>query len=225
MRSNEHGFPKDAASLEKEIDETRADVRATLEALEEKLSPGQVLDHIVALVRRHGGDYAESFVKAAKENPVATLMASMGLAWLVTAARPEGHERTPRMTRHGRSPAAEETTPALGETALALPDRRETRAGRIRSGFDHLIYEQPLVMGAIGVAVGAIVGAALRSTNGWGNGGGAYVEESIEEIEEEAELEAAAREAADEALRSSTTIEPRRTGPAAGTTRDEPPGP
>jgi hypothetical protein len=40
----------------------------------------------------------------------------------------------------------------------------QAQAQRVREGFNNLLTEQPLVVGALGIAVGALIGAALPST-------------------------------------------------------------
>jgi hypothetical protein len=49
---------KDPDTLEREIDQTRAQMDQTLGALGRKLSPGQLIDEALGLFREHGGDFA-----------------------------------------------------------------------------------------------------------------------------------------------------------------------
>ena len=67
--------------------------------------------------------------------------------------------------------AAHRTTQTLSEAADATRGRaaqlgEATRQGaqRVRSGYDHLVNEQPLALGAIGLALGAVLAAAAPRT-------------------------------------------------------------
>lgn len=52
----------------------------------------------------------------------------------------------------------------LGERARAMSSSARHGAERARGGFGHLLEEQPLLLGAIGLAAGVIAGAALPPT-------------------------------------------------------------
>lgn len=53
---------------------------------------------------------------------------------------------------------------AAGERAGSARQAASERAGQARAGFDRMLREQPLVLGAIGIAAGAVIGAALPPT-------------------------------------------------------------
>jgi beta-lactamase regulating signal transducer with metallopeptidase domain len=56
------------------------------------------------------------------------------------------------------------STGAVKETVNRTTNVAQAQAQRAREGFNTLLEEQPLVLGAFGVALGAIIGAALPST-------------------------------------------------------------
>jgi hypothetical protein len=60
--------------------------------------------------------------------------------------------------------AARERVGHLGETARGQMERVRHQAERMRSGYDSMVRDQPLVLGAIGLAVGAMVAAGLPRT-------------------------------------------------------------
>ena len=64
---------KDPATLEREIDQTRANMDRTLGALERKFSPGQLLDQAMEFARENGGEFANNLGRSVKENPVPAL--------------------------------------------------------------------------------------------------------------------------------------------------------
>jgi ElaB/YqjD/DUF883 family membrane-anchored ribosome-binding protein len=57
-----------------------------------------------------------------------------------------------------------ETTRAARDRAHQVGDAVRDGADRVRSGFDRLVHEQPLALGAIGIAVGAVLAASAPRT-------------------------------------------------------------
>lgn len=221
---------KDPETLQREIDETRADVDHTIAALQAKLSPGQLLDQALGMLREHGGEFARNLGGAVKQNPIPMLLTGVGLAWMMASQRstrarpayeepfyePTAYEPPPFDASEGRAydesgdggPGMGERLKAtaagvgerLGSTASGVSERvsstaagvRERlsgarqrvsgaagsvsegmssaaesaryRARRARDEFGRLMDEQPLVLGALGLALGAAIGAALPAT-------------------------------------------------------------
>ena len=85
---------KDPEELEREIDATRADVQATLGALEQRLSAEHLLDLTIGRVREHGGAFAGNLGSAARDNPVPLVLTSIGIAWLMMSGRNGNGART-----------------------------------------------------------------------------------------------------------------------------------
>ncbi|HEY8555243.1 MAG TPA: DUF3618 domain-containing protein [Burkholderiales bacterium] len=206
---------KDPEELEREIDETRADVEATLAALERKLTPQRLLDQTIGRVRSHGGELAGNLGHAMKQNPLPMVLASIGIAWLMMSNRRDGggyahaddgpgmrerlrsarerwsdkahavrerwsdaragaEERASsareavRQRREGARDRLERAREGLSRSGEAVRESTSRAASmarrdfdRVRSGLDHLLEEQPLLLGLIGIAAGALVGAAL----------------------------------------------------------------
>jgi hypothetical protein len=80
VRDDAHKSPE---RLEREIDETRADLTDTVDALARKFSPGELLDRSLGVVKEHGGEFAVNLRDSIKEKPLAALLTSIGLAWLM----------------------------------------------------------------------------------------------------------------------------------------------
>ena len=91
---------KDPATLEREIDQTRADMDRTLGALERKLSPGQLLDQAMDFAREHGGEFASNLGRSVKENPMPALLTVVGVAWML-ASNNRPNRRWPMITTSG----------------------------------------------------------------------------------------------------------------------------
>lgn len=176
---------RDPAELEREIDETRADIARVIDALGERLSPGQLLDQALGMVKAHGGEFAGNLGRTAKYNPVPLLLTGVGLAWLMA----RGDQPPPPAWDGGD----EADGPGLGERAASAAgsvkdSARSTREGvrrsadrararmqraggavrsgteRARDGFDTLLEEQPLVLGALGIAIGGLLGVSMPRT-------------------------------------------------------------
>lgn len=185
---------KDPARLEREIDQQRADIGHIVDALENKLSPGQIFDRLVSFGKGNGRELAQNVGDAVKANPIPALLTSVGLLWLYASRS----EPAPGVTRSAYASAGpgdgepglmdrarelgEEASDAasgswqqakahVADTASRMADTaRDTRTSlqhqkdRAVQGYNHLLRENPLALGAIGIAVGALLGAALPST-------------------------------------------------------------
>jgi ElaB/YqjD/DUF883 family membrane-anchored ribosome-binding protein len=209
---------KDPATLEREIDQTRANMDRTLGALERKFSPGQLLDQAMEFARENGGEFANNLGRSVKENPVPALLTAVGIAWMVASSnRPQPSIADAYDDRYARddfdsaefdetryeddagdqqegltdkaqrlkasaegtlSEAGQRVKSAAGRARQKLTGTKDTvsaglrrtsgtaqvQTQRVREGFKSLLTEQPLLLGALGIAVGAAIGAALPAT-------------------------------------------------------------
>lgn len=74
--------------LEREAEATRAQIAATLDELRERMTPGQVVDHLVDYARDNGGgDFVRNFGQQVVGNPIPVTLMGAGLAWLMMAGR------------------------------------------------------------------------------------------------------------------------------------------
>lgn len=80
--SNSNGSIKD---MEREIDQDRTHFAQTLSALEEKFSPGQIVDQALGYAKRNGGDFSNNLVKTVSNNPIPTILTGIGLAWMAVS--------------------------------------------------------------------------------------------------------------------------------------------
>jgi ElaB/YqjD/DUF883 family membrane-anchored ribosome-binding protein len=236
MRNNEDNRRPD--EIEDDIERTRAEVSSTIDAIQDKLTPGQLMDQAVAYLRTSApADFGANLGNTVRDNPVPVALIGVGIAWLMMSGPRTGPSRrdtwrsSPRVasdwyegdagldydgtygtdraftdddTSEGALARAREAgedlkaragdvASRLGEGASSMGERaKETveeyrrRMGsaaggarsriaemghrsqesyhRTRDSVSHLVDEQPLVLGAIGVAIGAALGAALPST-------------------------------------------------------------
>lgn len=198
---------KNAATLEREIDQTRAQMNQTLGALENKFSPAEFFDQALNLVRQHGGEIATNVGNVIRENPMPVLLTAAGVAWMVLStnrpktslkARTADYEYDPSAEEYGQASSninenesgvlaqagqqirsGVETTrqkltsskEAVASSLSKTAESAQVQAARVRDGFrqqtrvfNDLLEEQPLIVGALGIALGAAIGAVLPTT-------------------------------------------------------------
>lgn len=198
-----HADEREPAEIERDLDATRSELRATLEALERRLSMDRIVEMTVGRVKARGGQFAGNLGEAIAENPVAILLASAGLGWMMLDRR-RGGARRMQGDSYDSAPGSFDSTRGAFESAKdtmdsamrAMSDRvhgamdssRDTMArardsmGRARESvgeaaasaragieqahvsFDRMLEEQPLVLGAMGLAAGALIGALLPAS-------------------------------------------------------------
>jgi len=76
--------------IEADLDASRHRLNDTLEALGNKLSPGQMLDEVLGLARGQAGEFAGKLGRQVKDNPMPTVLIAAGIAWLMLNNR-QGH--------------------------------------------------------------------------------------------------------------------------------------
>lgn len=178
---------RDADQIERDIDRTRTSLGRTIDELESRLSPGQLLDQVIGTARRHGGDFATNLGRSAENHPLPLLLTAVGIAWMMASAnrppppaRPQ-RERADELSgraegagarvRQGMDSAksaasaaadrAAHARHAVGDTVSHAGERVRMRSRRMKESFGQMLEEQPLLVGAMGVALGAALGAAM----------------------------------------------------------------
>ncbi len=187
---------KDPAELEREIDQKRAEIGDIVHALENKLSPGELIDTALGYMKGGGGEFFGNLSNTVKANPVPTLLTSVGLIWLMAGQNRQPHsnvttshygtgstgpsmgdklfakteglkqqgaglkEKASQMT-HSVSESIGNARSRASDSSRQASTRLKGGADRARGGFDQLLQEQPLALGAIGIALGALIAAAV----------------------------------------------------------------
>ena len=195
---------KDPETLEREINQTRAEMNETLDSLERKLTAGQLLDQCLKFFGRTGSEIGSSIGQSVKENPMPVLLTATGIVWMMFGS---GQNRSPARysdetdndndsndfyqdsgdgtlakmgdkLRSGATAArgqlassknsvkqtVNKTTESVRDTVTKTASAAQAQAKRARDGFNSLLEDQPLIVGAMGVALGAAIGAAIPST-------------------------------------------------------------
>jgi hypothetical protein len=190
---------KDPETLEREINQTRNEMNQTLDALEQKLSPGQLLDQCLNAFGKHGGDLAQNFGNSVKQNPVPVALTAIGIMWMMfssgrsssvniygDSSTPDSSDTSNTSITSGATDKLKGTAENIRTTATAAQKKlmsskdtvidtvsgvsnkaasgAQAQVRRARDGFSSLLEDQPLIVGALGIALGAAIGAALPPT-------------------------------------------------------------
>ena len=192
-RDTENG--QDPASLERDIDRTRASLGQTVDALQSRLSPGELLDQALGMARQHGGEFATNLGRSVRNNPVPVILTGVGLAWMMASSNEpraagtygeyedyssQGSGATDRLksgvssaksaagavtdTASRATQSLKQSIGSLGDSASGAGQRIRSESRRVKHGFESLMEEQPLMLGALGLAIGAALGAAFPRT-------------------------------------------------------------
>jgi ElaB/YqjD/DUF883 family membrane-anchored ribosome-binding protein len=173
-----------------EIHRTRDELEKTLIAIEHRLTPGQLVDHGIDYLRHSGAnEFVQNLGGAAKQNPLPVALVGIGLAWLMALGRQPaqnyGSSMSSSRLQEGVTSVRDKASGAMQSASETLASTKERVSGtvssmrqrasdvtdtarqqweRARGGLDYLVHEQPLALGAIGLAIGAVLGAAAPRT-------------------------------------------------------------
>jgi ElaB/YqjD/DUF883 family membrane-anchored ribosome-binding protein len=91
-----------SSEIEREIAEDRRRIEQRIDAIQAKLSPGQMVDEVLAYARNHGGaEFATNLKTSAVANPLPVTLIGIGLAWLM--AKPATASTADSLTRRPAS--------------------------------------------------------------------------------------------------------------------------
>lgn len=165
---------KDPAQLEHEIDQQRDHIAGIVQALENKLTPGELFDRLLGGGKHGSREFAGNLAETVKANPMPTLLTVAGLAWLYASQGERGSveasdgkpglgERVGQ-AREGVSSKVGSARQKVGESAHHAAGATRAKARRASEGFQHMLDDNPMALGAMGIAAGALLGAVLPST-------------------------------------------------------------
>jgi Protein of unknown function (DUF3618) len=88
------------SEIERDLDRTRAEMSQTIDALQERLSPGQLFEQGMRYFYSGGGrsftdgaaEFAQNFGRAVRDNPIPFALVTTGLVWLMLG---RGRRRSP----------------------------------------------------------------------------------------------------------------------------------
>ncbi len=114
---------KSPETLEREIDARRANIETIVDALENRFSPGQLIDQALAFTKGGGGEFFTNLGISIKNNPVPVLLTTVGVTWLML-----GQNQAPRS--NGQS--------MFGHLGEKISDAAESISDSLGNAKDHL---------------------------------------------------------------------------------------
>jgi hypothetical protein len=214
----QHTSSRSPDAILAEIERTRGEMDTTLSAIEQRLTPGQLVDQGLDYLRSSGAnEFVHNLGGQVKNNPMPIALMGIGIAWLMASGRQSqpgysssysqstavttgtgymdaGSARAKLGERAGElrdqaSGVAQSAKDKMSQGSQAVKDRlsaagsslssagQSARQGvsnltdsaryqveRARDGVDYMLREQPLALGAIGVAIGALLAAVTPRT-------------------------------------------------------------
>lgn len=170
IRADSH---RDPDALEREVDAQREHLASLVAALEQRLSPGEIANRVFGASKDGGKEFATNLSHTVRANPLPTLLTAAGMAWLYAQRdRPvERHAVETVGTGTARDGAGNGLRDKMSDTwdstrdkAGSAKDFTRRKAQDARLGFDHMLEDNPIALGALGVAAGAMLGAMLPHT-------------------------------------------------------------
>ena len=146
-----------------EIHRTRDEMDHTLQAIEHRLTPGQLVDQGLDYLKNSGArEYVNNLSSSVKTHPLPATLTGIGIAWLMAV----GNKRpAPESSYSGATGSAiGERVQGIGDRVHGIGDRLQSAKERARGGWDSMLNEHPLALGAIGLAIGAVVAAMAPRT-------------------------------------------------------------
>ena len=165
-----------------EIDRTRSEMDQTLTAIEHRLTPGQLVDQGLEYLKNSGArEYATNLGASLKTNPLPATLCGIGLAWLMAVGNKPGQASTdtggPGMgeklqsAKDSMSGGVQSAKDAMGSGMQSARDGVQSAKDSLTSGmqsarqnWDNVLQDNPLVLGAVGLAIGAVVAALAPRT-------------------------------------------------------------
>lgn len=191
---------KSSAEIQREIEADRQRIGDRIDAIQERMSPGQLMDEAIAYAKNSGsGEYLSNLGQAMKTNPLPVALMGISLAWLIAdRAKHEGRPSSaafqhPLTTVHGRlrrmgPPEGEgearfsHFTDDSGRRWKALTDDAGARAG-------HFVDEAGASFRGFADASGKTIdhvsdeaGGIMDAASGWASSTWGSVREAASEI-------------------------------------------
>ncbi len=185
---------EDPEQLRAEIEDTRAEMSQTINEIQERLSPENVMDQVKEKVREATigkvervmnkvGETISDVTEPAREvvmetgrsaadvvwrNPIPMALIGLGLGMIAMRAfrRGNGYDYERSSSRMRRQNFTSTETPyGWHETEqTGAVNRVKDTASSIGTRVEHMLHENPLAVGAVAVAAGTAVGLMLPST-------------------------------------------------------------
>lgn len=169
---------KSPQRLEREVNQARAAVGNTLRELSARLSPGELLDQAISMVREHGGDLGRNLGGQVKSNPLPVILTTVGVSWMMMSSGNKGVAQSRGTSDAISDQDGDGIMDALGNTAAKSRDKATALGDQVqgatanakesaknaREGLVQFYRDQPLIAGSLGIAIGAALGGLIPPT-------------------------------------------------------------
>jgi len=82
---------RSSAELEREVEAQRHRLSDTIDEIQHKMSPGQLLDEVMDYTKGGGTEFAQNLGRSVKDNPLPVALVGAGLLWLMTGSSNTSH--------------------------------------------------------------------------------------------------------------------------------------
>lgn len=197
---------KDPQILESEINQTRAQMDRTLSALERKLSPSHLLDQAMDYLRQNASGITDSLGTWVRHHPLPVAAGGLAMAWILfkpkSTSVDAGHEYSVNdpaefsgfrydrsQDRHASTQAHSQESKTLNQGLRASArwpmEKAHESTDQLKRGLETMAFEQPLLLGALGIALGAAMGAALPESDSERQWLGPVRDQTVDKIKQE----------------------------------------
>jgi hypothetical protein len=136
-----------------EIHRTRDEMDHTLQAIEHRLTPGQLVDQGLEYLKNSGArEYVSNLSSSVKTHPLPATLTGIGIAWLMAV----GNKQPAQPSSYNTGPGIGDRMQSAKERASQIGSSARQQLERARGGWDSMLNEHPLALGAIGLAIGAM---------------------------------------------------------------------
>jgi hypothetical protein len=144
-----------------EIHRTRDEMDHTLQAIEHRLTPGQLVDQGLEYLKKSGArEYVNNLSGSLKTHPLPATLTGIGIAWPIAV----GNKQPAPPSSYDPGPGIGDRMQSAKERASQLGSSARQQLDRARGGWDSMLNEHPLALGAIGLAIGAVAAAMAPRT-------------------------------------------------------------
>lgn len=158
-------------TIEDDIRTTRQKIDDDVERIQQRFSPGDMVDSVIDFAKTNGGALAGTM----RENPVPLAMIGAGVVWLALSSRARHHEEAEEITGQGGESTGErlrhraaavregvrENASEAWERAEDIGHKARVRAARAGRSGGRFAKDHPFWVGAAGIAIGAALAASL----------------------------------------------------------------
>ncbi|WP_439885563.1 DUF3618 domain-containing protein [Pseudomonas syringae] len=124
---------KSPETLEREIDQQRSSIGNIVDALEKKMSPGQLVDQALGYVKDNGGEFFGNLGNNVKANPVPAVLTTVGVLWMMM-----GNNRPATGGSSSGSSVLGSVTEHAGSMAGSVSDSLGSAKARVQETVSHM---------------------------------------------------------------------------------------